>query len=383
MQKKLVWKKLIGQSRIKETLAAALEGQSLGHAYLFCGASGVGKFQAALELAFALLCNQEGEVPCYECESCRQILSYSHPDFHLVFPVILEKSHKSSGDSSKLSEDGWKYISEETLKRINNPYSAVESRLMHIPVEWIRELNHSIMRGTIQGKTNVAIICDVDIMQRASANAMLKTLEEPPSNTVIFLLSQRPHAVLSTIRSRCQTVRFGSISNDDLIHSLSTKNALNPDDPKISYAVQCAGGSYGKALALIEESIDTYAEQAEYLWDLCVQKASYRKVTKALEAIADEYLGGGFDYAAAEKILLSFLHIIRKTFFQNISEKEAYIIKAEKVSFSEVPTVYAGAMDNLYTSCESAISAVRARGNVLLVLITFLMSVAEILHGQK
>ena len=383
MQKKLVWKNLIGQSRVKEALSAAFESQSLGHAYLFCGASGVGKFQSALELAFALLCNREGEVPCYECESCRQILSYSHPDFHLVFPVILEKSHKSPGDSSKLSEDGWKYISEETLKRINNPYSAVESRLMHIPVEWIRELNHSIMRGTIQSKTNVAIICDVDIMRRASANAMLKTLEEPPSNTVIFLLSQRPHAVLPTIRSRCQTVRFGSIPNDDLIHSLSTKSVLDPDDPKISYAVQCAAGSYGKAVVLIEESIDTYAEQAEYLWDLCVQKASYRKVTKALEAIADEYLGGGFDYAAAEKILLSFLHIIRKTFFQNISEKEAYIIKAEKVSFSEVPTVYAGAMDNLYTSCERAISAVRARGNVLMVLITFLMSVAEILHGQK
>jgi DNA polymerase-3 subunit delta' len=343
----------------------------------------VGKFQAALELAFALLCNREGEVPCYECESCRQILSYSHPDFHLVFPVHLEKSHKNSGDSSKLSEEGWKYISSEAQKRIDNPYSAVESRLWHIPVEWIRELNHSIMRGTIQGKTNVAILCGIDIMHQASANAMLKTLEEPPANTVIFLLSQRPHAVLSTIRSRCQTVRFGSISNEDLIPSLSSKSALNPQDPKILYAVQYAGGSYGKAQALIEESIDTYAEQAEYLWGLCVQKASYGKVTKALETIADESLGGGFDYAGAEKIMLSFLHIIRKTFFQNISGKEAYIIKSEKVSFPEVGSFSAGAMDNLYTSCESAISAVRARGNVLLVLITFLITITEILHGEK
>ena len=158
---------------------------------------------------------------------------------------------------------------------------------------------------------------------------------------------------------------------------------MKTEDPRISFAVQCAGGSYGKAQALIEESIDIYAEQAEHLWKLCVQRASYRKVTKALAALADEYLGGGFDYAAAEKVLLSFLHIIRKTFFQNISEKEAYIIKAEKESYSEVPTVSAGAIDNLYTSCERAISAVQARGNVLLVLITFLMSVVEILHGES
>lgn len=383
MQKRLVWQNLIGQNRIKETLAAAFESGSLGHAYLFCGASGVGKFQAALELAFALLCSREGGVPCYKCESCRQILSYSHPDFHLVFPVKLEKSHKSSGDSSKLSGEGWKYISEETRKKINNTYSVSESRLMHIPVEWIRELNHSIMRGTIQGKTNVAIVCDVDIMQKASANAMLRTLEEPPSNTVILLLSQRPHAVLPTIRSRCQILRFGGIADDDLKNSLSSSSPLKPDDPKISYAVQCAGGSYGKAMTLIEESIDVYADQADYLWELCVRRASNKEVTSALERVAYDFLGGGFDYAAAEKLLVSFLHIIRKIFFQNINGKEAYIINEKIISKTEIPPVNAETAGRLYDSCEEAISAVRARGNVLLVLITFLMSISEIIHGES
>lgn len=374
MGKKLIWKKLIGQQRIKETLAAAFESGSLGHAYLFCGPAGVGKFQAALELAFALLCDRKESVPCYECESCRMIQKYSHPDFHLVFPVTLEKPHKSSGSS--LSDEGWEYIAGKTIEKINTPYEIEETRLMHIPVEWVRELNHSIMRGTILGKKNVAIVCDVDIMQQASANAMLKTLEEPPSNTVIFLLSERPHAVLPTIRSRCQILRFGSIAENELKQSLSGSSALSTDDPKIAYAVECAGGSYGKALALLEESIDVYAEQARYLWKLCVQRASYREVTQALETVAEEHLGSGFDYGAAEKLLLSFLHVIRKTYFQNRNEKEAYIIESGNASKAET----AG---ELYGSCEKAISAVRARGNILLVLITFLMSVSEILHGEK
>ena len=374
MGKKLVWKNLIGQQRIKDTLAAPFESGSLGHAYLFCGAVGVGKFQAALELSFALLCDREDSVPCYECESCRQIKSYSHPDFHLVFPVKLEKLHKSSGSS--LSEEGWQHIAEKTVEKINNPYEIKETRLMHIPVEWIRELNHSIMRGTIQGKTNVAIVCDVDIMKQASANAMLKTLEEPPSNTVIFLLSQRPHAVLPTIRSRCQVLRFGSIADEAVKESLRDSSELKPDDPKIAYAVECAGGSYGKALALLEESIDVYAEQADCLWKFCVQRASYREVTQALEVVSEKHLGSGFDYAAAEKLLLSFLHLIRKTYFQNINGKEAYIIDETSMSNAETS-------GELYSSCEKAISAVRARGNILLVLITFLMSVSEIIHGEK
>ncbi len=226
--KKLVWKHVVGQRRIRDTLGTAFENASLGHAYLFSGPVGVGKFQTALELAFALLCNSTEEVPCYKCDACRQILTYAHPDFHCVFPLSLSKEHKAGGDSSKLSDDGWKYIAEQTRFKIENPYTVTESRIRHIPVEWIRELNHSIIRGTIQGNINVAIICDVDVMQAASANAMLKTLEEPPPNTIMFLLTPRPHAVLPTIRSRCQIIRFGSVAPDEATSALCRKTGLVP-----------------------------------------------------------------------------------------------------------------------------------------------------------
>lgn len=382
MPKKLIWKNLVGQDRIKDTLAAAFENDSLGHAYLFCGAAGVGKFQAALELALAIHCTNNGDIPCYTCKSCRQILSFSHPDFHCVFPVTLESVHKSSGDSNKLSEEGWSFITQEMRKKLAAPYSLNESRLRHIPVEWIRELNHAIMRGTIQGKTNVAIICDVDIMQAASANAMLKTLEEPPQNTVILLLSQRPHSVLPTIRSRCQIFRFGSVASDILSNSLGKACSLDPDDPKIKQAVACAAGSYGKALSLIEESLDIFAGQANHLWELCVKETTWNAVIDALEMVTKEYLGGGWDYAAGEKLMISFLHLIRTNFFQSIDGTEKYI-NGVNATGAAIPIVSVETADKLYTSCEKAISAIRARGNVLLVLFTFLMSVSEIVHGKK
>jgi len=379
--KTLVWKHLVGQKRIKDTIGTAFENRSLGHAYLFSGPAGVGKFQATLELAFALLCKDTEEVPCYSCDACRQIAAFSHPDFHCVFPLSLGKEHKAGGDSSKLSDEGWKYVAEQTRLKIQNPYTVTESRLRHIPVEWIRELNHSIMRGTIQGDINVAIICDVDVMQAASANAMLKTLEEPPPNTIIFLLTQRPHAVLPTLRSRCQSIRFGNVTTDEAKKALCEVTGLSPDDPKVIHAVATAAGSYGNALTLVEESLDVFAEQAQILWDLCIRKASLFTVTAALESVAKEQCGGGYDYAAGEKLLVAFLHIIRTTFFHGISGSEKYI----KVTSSQDTTVpvTVEAAEQLNTTCEQAIAAIRTRGNILMVLSTFFMSISEIIHGKE
>ncbi len=381
MSKTLVWKQLVGQNRVKETLSTAFMNGSLGHAYLFSGPAGMGKFQVALELARALLCTNENNVPCYTCESCRQIDSFSHPDFHCVFPIALDKEHKVSGENTKLSDSGWQFVGDETRKKIKNPYLLTETRLLRIPVDWIRELNHSIMRGTIQGKTNVAIICDVDVMQAGSANAMLKTLEEPPANTLMILLTQRPHTVLPTIRSRCQIIRFGSIAEDVLIRALSEECSLDADDAKVKHAVNNASGSYGKALSLVEESLDVFAEQAIHLWQLCAKKVPLNTMIERVEQVTEEYLGDGYDYAAGEKLLTSFLHIIRTTFFQGIPEKGKYIngIDTDNAGIH----VEVEMADQLFTSCEKAISAVRARGNVLLILITFLMSVSEILHGKE
>jgi len=379
--KKIVWKQFVGQQRIKDALASAFENNTLGHAYLFCGSAGTGKFQAALELAFALLCESDGEAPCYACRSCASLRGYAHPDFHLVFPLKLEKTHRSSGDSGSLSDEGWRHVAEETKKKIENPYTVSDTRLLNIPVDWIRELNHAIARGPVQGKKNISIICDVDVMQAITANAMLKTLEEPPPDTLIFLLSERPHAVLPTIRSRCQIFRFGSIAQEDMRKALSERCALDQHDPQIAYAIESADGSLGNALALIREPLNLFAEEAGKLWTLCVNRAPNAAVAQALEEVCENTLGGGYDYEAAQKLLLAFLHRLRTEFFgaQPDQEQTGTAIPAGKTLF------IAGEADmqaRLFACCEKAISAVRARGNILLILITFVVSILEIMHGK-
>lgn len=382
MPQELIWQKVVGQKRIKKTLAAAFETKSLGHAYLFCGAPGVGKLQTALELACALLCDNKEKVPCYSCDSCRQVLTLAHPDFHCVFPVVLESNHKSSGDSSKLSEEGWDHIARETRNKLENPYAVDESRIKHIPVEWIRELNRAILRGTIKGKKNVSIICDIDTMQPASANAMLKTLEEPPPNTIIFLLTQRYYSVLLTIRSRCQIVRFGSLSSHDIAQSLGNVYSRSCDDPQIIHTTACAAGSYGKALILFNESVNQFMDKALEMWKLCVQKQSVSHITSFLEHLMQSELDGGRNYTSTEKILISFLQIIRTTFFHTINGAEKYIY-LHYPELTGTQNLDVRKIAGIVSNCEKAIASIRVRGNILLVLYTFLLSVSELMHGKE
>ncbi len=382
MAKQLVWQQLVGQERVAQTLASAFSSNTLGHAYLFSGDAGVGKFQAALEICMALHCEHASQVPCFNCSSCTQILNYSHPDFHVVFPVTLDASHKSSGDSTKLSEAGWNYIAEETRYKLANPYSIEETRLKHIPVEWIRELNHSIMRGSVKGGVNTAIFCDVDTMQKESANAMLKTLEEPPARTMIILLTSRPHSVLPTIRSRCQIIRFGNIASQEMRQALIKVHAEGRDETSLDHVVERANGSMGKALLLLEESLDEFSEKAAALWEACASKMPWQRVNAELEALSQELLGGGWDYAAGEKLMLSFQFIVRKTYFQTIQGAQNYLSNESALS-PEVPPLDIYKAEKLYASCENSVSAVRSRVNAHLVLLCLIMEIMEILHGKE
>ncbi|MGD9201077.1 MAG: hypothetical protein PVI26_05915, partial [Chitinispirillia bacterium] len=251
-----------------------------------------------------------------------------------------------------------------------------------IPVEWIRELNRSILRGSFRGKKNVSIICDIDTMNPASANAMLKTLEEPPPDTLIFLLTQRYYSVLLTIRSRCQIVRFGSLSSYEIAESLSNVYSLPVNDPQIIYTSSHAAGSFGKALILFNESFNLFVDNALKMWDLCVQKRSVIKITTFLENLMQNELDGGRDFTGCEKILVSFLQIVRTTFFRTINGAEKYIYLNYPES-AGLNSLNVRIIEKIILHCERAIAAIRVRGNILLVLYTFLISVSELMHGKE
>ncbi len=161
--------KIIGNVEQREQLKKIRKMQNIGHAYMFVGESGIGKFLVAKEFAKAILCEQLGEEACGECECCK--IFENSPDFQCI-----------------QEEDG------------------------SIKVGAIRQLSENIMLKPIKSKHRVFVIDNADLMNESAQNALLKILEEPPAYATILLVVSNQEKILKTIQSRCTILHFSPLS---------------------------------------------------------------------------------------------------------------------------------------------------------------------------
>ena len=191
---------------IEHLLRSARAGR-LVHAYLLCGARGCGKKTLARLLAQALFCEAEAEKrPCGLCPACKRFLSGNHPDARTLAP---------KGRS--------------------------------IGVDDVRELMDYLSRLPYEGRWHVAIIERADKMTPSAQNALLKTLEEPPADTVFFLLTDTPGALLSTVKSRLRTVRVAPLTRAACAQALARHGV---EETRATRLAGLAHGSVGRALEL-------------------------------------------------------------------------------------------------------------------------------------
>jgi DNA polymerase-3 subunit delta' len=249
-------------------------------------------------------------------------------------------------------------------------------------VEWVREMNHSILRGSVRQHRNVAVICRVDLMNKESANAMLKPLEEPPDNTVIIVSTERPYAVLPTIVSRCQLMRFGYVSASHMAAALGERFSLPPGDVRVSNAVRCAEGSLGKAIALMQQPLEEFLRDAHALLTLCGGR-DWHDIACQLEQLVSEKLDFGREYGAAERMLTYMVYLVRDGFLGSLGAPEKYIRKEFSSQMMGSGRLEPSDAGEILDACQKAIAGVRARANVHMVLVTFLMSVMGIVHGEE
>jgi DNA polymerase-3 subunit delta' len=371
------WNKLIAHERVKDLLGRAYEGGALGHAYLFCGERGVGKFAAALDLAMALLCCGAGARPCGECPACKKALSYSHPDLHVIMPLCLEAAHKAAGGG--LTEEGWKFAAESALARLGDPYKLPRyDAIPNIPVDWVREADHAIMRGPSEGAVSVTIIDGVDSMSNSSASTMLKTLEEPPPGTLMLLLTDRAHAVLPTVLSRCQIVRFPLLPAEAVAAELRGRFGGSEG----IYAAAAASGSLGLAISEYENPLDEYYRHAASLWRDCAGGD-----WTAAAAAADSLSSGKDAYNVCGNTASCLIRLIRIAFLKKFGRDSASInyITSDSSYGIELPAEL-GAPDGveaLIKPVQGALSGLDARGNPAIIMAGLVCSLMEALHVEE
>lgn len=225
-------KDLIGNNAVREILRRLIAAGRVPNALLFTGPQGVGKKQFAIELARSLVCLNSASVEaCGKCPACQRAGVFEIPKF-------------DKGDESERV-----FFSQHPDVGLVVPYK----RILRIGA--IRALEREANFRPYEARTRIFIIEDADKMNDASANALLKTLEEPPETTHIILIASRADSLLATIRSRCQTIRFAPIPANEIEAHLIATDKFSPEDA--SLAAHASGGSIGRALEIVPASFRT------------------------------------------------------------------------------------------------------------------------------
>lgn len=271
-----------GHENIVAYLERTVENRQPAHAYLFSGKEGIGKRLVAIKFACMLMCKDPEHDLDDSCPACRKILTSSHPDVEVIVP-------------------------EKGLIRIDK----------------VRSLQNSLKFAPMESDYKFILIDDAHLMNRSAQNALLKTLEEPPPNRIIVLVTSKPSLLLSTVRSRCRKIYFGPLSFSNLTAVLQRKG-LTPGEAEISASI--SAGSVCRALEVNKSSflelrkrvISTMSDPGQRgiagLLELSESVSSDRQSSKEIIDIAISWIRDVF----IEKIGVESFAVINRDFSQEI-----------------------------------------------------------------
>ncbi len=213
-----VFEDVVGQNHVERTLKNAIDQDKVSHAYLFCGPRGTGKTTTARLLAKALLCeNGPTSSPDGTCRECLDVADGAHPDVY---------------ELDAASRTGVENVREEIIGRVNF--------------------------APTRGSKKIYIIDEVHMLSTAAFNALLKTLEEPPSHVVFVLCTTDPQKVPATIHSRCQRFDFHRLSSDEIVARLGAvcvSEGVEFDGDALDLIAHRAEGGMRNALTALEQLI--------------------------------------------------------------------------------------------------------------------------------
>ena len=220
------FKDVVGQEHIIKTLKNQIENGNVGHAYLFCGTRGTGKTSTAKIFARAVNCiDSVNEEPCNECEVCKDILNDNIMDV-----IEIDAASNNSVDD-------------------------------------VREIRENVKYTPAKCKYKVYIIDEVHMLSQGAFNALLKTLEEPPSYVIFILATTEPHKIPATILSRCQRFDFKRVTVQDMssrMKEICEDVNIEVDERALNLIARNSQGALRDALSILDQCMSFSDDKIEY-----------------------------------------------------------------------------------------------------------------------
>ncbi|MBF00364.1 DNA polymerase III subunit delta' [Flavobacterium coralii] len=382
----MLFSNIIGQEHIKSHLTTSADRGRIPHAQLFAGPEGSGTLAMAIAYAQYILCgNINGENNGGNAACNLKFENFSHPDLHFVYPVAANSEVKSHPVSANFLKYWREFITENPYGSLFDWYRKIDiaNKQGQIGVDEAQEIMKSLSLKAYEGGYKVMIIWMADKMNTATANKLLKLLEEPPQKTVFLLVTEEEGDILQTIYSRCQILHFGGLSEQAIAEALvSRENTDAATAQKIAHQAQ---GNYNKALHLLHKKGDDYPFEE---WFVLWVRAAFRAKGNAaaiqdLIAWSEQIAGIGRE---AQKQFLDYcINMFRQALLLNYQAKELVYMEPATDNFKLekfAPFVNGNNINDIFKELSDATYHIERNGNAKIILTDLSIKLTRLIHKK-
>ncbi|HKK40895.1 MAG TPA: hypothetical protein VJ963_00705 [Bacteroidales bacterium] len=368
-----------GQKEIIGKLLKSVHEERVSHAQLFAGPEGCGSMALALAYARYISCENRTETDsCGTCKSCVKYEKLIHPDLHFVFPVI--KGKKASDPVSDNYLEEWReFVRSSPYFTLNNWLDNIEvgNAQGMIFASEAAEIIKKLSLKTFESDFKIMIIWLPEKMHQATANKLLKMIEEPPEKTLFLLVSEEPDKIIPTILSRCQMVKIPAFRTEDIYGYLVNKAGIQEE--KASDIARVSTGNLSRAVELSRNEESSLANLDKFK---TLMRFAWKRDIISLISWSEDLAATGRE---AQKNFISFsLRLLRENLMLTLGQKKNNLVylAGEEAAFSGNfhPFINQKNIFQLTDEFNQGYSHVEANGNARIIFLDLALKVTRLIR---
>ncbi|WP_194851605.1 DNA polymerase III subunit [Nonlabens antarcticus] len=368
--------KIVGLEHLKKHLQTTVVNNRIAHAQLFVAPSGSGALPLAMYYASLILCKDQ------ESSCLKRVQQVSHPDLHFAYPVASTPQSSTKPVADDFIEQWRTFISENPYGAMEDWYQTadIEKKSCEIRVHEAAEISRKLSLKSYEGGAKICIIWGAEMMNNAASNKLLKLIEEPPSGTVLILITEDENQIINTIRSRCQVLHIPKLSTAAIAASL--RNSAQASEHESNMVARQANGSYGRALKLLQNTTEDLQFEEWFVTWVRTAFSAKGKPSAIMGLIEWAETIAGTNREIQKRFLLFSLEFFRQAMLTNYKATSAvYFQTKTNFDLSKFAAFIDGhRITEIAESLETALMHIDRNANAKIVFTDLSIGMTKILH---